>query len=284
MNTRETLNPVSLEKPRSLVKPRSLEIPGWLVSGLTTLSYALGSLGIVVALWLAARATTADLPSPTAALAVFWELVKSPFHSGGPNDQGVGLLLISSLTRVAMGWGLGTIVAIPLGLAMGAIQPVHRLMNPIVQVLRPVSPLAWYPIALVVLKSAPNALVFAIFITSLWPTVLNTAFGVSSVPRDFQNVARVFNFSRDRYVRRVLLPFALPHIVTGMRVSLGIAWMVIVAAEMLSGSVGIGFFAWDSYNALSYERVLSAIALIGLTGLLFDRGFDWLSKRVSYGQ
>jgi nitrate/nitrite transport system permease protein len=182
-----------------------------------------------------------------------------------------------------MGWGLGTLVAIPLGMAMGAIKPIYRLMNPIVQILRPVSPLAWYPIALVVLKSAPNALVFAIFITSLWPTVLNTAFGVSSVPRDFQNVARVFNFSQDRYVRRVLLPFALPHIITGMRVSLGIAWMVIVAAEMLSGSVGIGFFAWDSYNALSYEKVISAIVLIGLTGLLFDRGFDWLSRRVSYG-
>jgi nitrate/nitrite transport system permease protein len=277
MNTQESINPAILKKPQSFA------LPAWLGSGLITLAYAVGSLSIVLALWFAARATTADLPSPTAALLVFWELLKSPFHYGGPNDQGVGLLLFSSLKSVAMGWGLGTLVAIPLGMAMGAIKPMYRLMNPIVQILRPVSPLAWYPIALVVLKSAPNALVFAIFITSLWPTVLNTAFGVSSVPRDFQNVARVFSFSQDRYVRRVLLPFALPHIITGMRVSLGIAWMVIVAAEMLSGSVGIGFFAWDSYNALSYEKVISAIVLIGLTGLLFDRGFDWLSRRVSYG-
>lgn len=126
-------------------------------------------------------------------------------------------------------------------------------------------------------------LVFVIFITSLWPTVINTYFGVAAVPKDFKNVAKVFNFSSDRYVRRVLLPFAMPHIVTGLRVSLGIAWMVIVAAEMLSGASGIGFFAWDSYNALSYEKVISAIALIGLTGLLFDKGFDWLSRKVSYG-
>ena len=278
MNTRQRLD------RRVLEQQNTPGVPAPLAAGLTTLAYAAGSVAVVVALWLAARTGSADLPSPLAALAVFWELLKTPFHYGGPNDQGIGHLLLSSLTRVAMGWGLGTLVAIPLGVAMGAVKPIHRLMNPIVQILRPVSPLAWYPIALVVLKSAPNALVFAIFITSLWPTVLNTAFGVASVPRDFQNVARVFSFSKDRYVRRVLLPFALPHIVTGMRVSLGIAWMVIVAAEMLSGAVGIGFFAWDSYNALSYEKVISAIVLIGLTGLLFDRGFDLLARKVSYGQ
>jgi nitrate/nitrite transport system permease protein len=275
--------PDTRTRTANLERKKTWNTPAWAVSSLIGLAYTVGSLALVLGVWLIVRSRTPDLPSPTATLGVFWELVKSPFHYGGPNDQGIGLLMFSSLTRVAMGWGLGTLIAIPLGIAMGSVKPIYRLMNPIVQVLRPVSPLAWYPIALVVLKSAPNALVFAIFITSLWPTVINTAFGVGAVPKGFRNVAKVFSFSSDRYVRRVLIPFALPHIVTGMRVSLGIAWMVIVAAEMLSGAVGIGFFAWDSYNALSYEKVISAIVLIGLTGLLFDRGFDWLSKKVNYG-
>ena len=268
----------------NLETPKTPAIPAWLRSSLTTLAFTAGSLGIIVGVWMIVRAFVGtDLPSPTATVAVFWELIKNPFHYGGPNDQGVGLLLLSSLQRVGLGWFLGAVVAVPLGILMGSVKFIHRLVNPIVQVLRPVSPLAWYPLALVAIKSAPNALVFVIFITSLWPTVINTYFGVAAVPKDFQNVAKVFNFSSDRYVRRVLLPFALPHIVTGLRVSLGIAWMVIVAAEMLSGASGIGFFAWDSYNALSYEKVISAIALIGLTGLLFDKGFDWLSRKVSYG-
>jgi nitrate/nitrite transport system permease protein len=268
----------------NLETPKTPTLPAWLRSSLTTLAFTVGSLSIIVGIWLIVRAFVGtDLPSPLATVKVFWELVKNPFHNGGPNDQGIGLLLISSLQRVGLGWFLGAIVAVPLGILMGSVKFIHRLVNPIVQVLRPVSPLAWYPLALVAIKSAPNALVFVIFITSLWPTVINTYFGVAAVPKDFQNVAKVFNFSSDRYVRRVLLPFALPYIVTGLRVSLGIAWMVIVAGEMLSGASGIGFFAWDSYNALSYEKVISAIALIGLTGLLFDKGFDWLSRKVSYG-
>lgn len=275
--------PDTRARTANLERARSSTMPEWVRSGLIGLAYSAGSLALVLGVWLIVRSKAPDLPSPLATLNVFWQLVKSPFHYGGPNDQGIGLLMFSSLMRVAMGWGLGTLIAIPLGIAMGSVKPIYRLMNPIVQILRPVSPLAWYPIALVVLKSAPNALVFAIFITSLWPTVINTAFGVGAVPKDFRNVARVFSFSSDRYVRRVLIPFALPHIVTGMRVSLGIAWMVIVAAEMLSGAVGIGFFAWESYNGQSYEKVISAIVLIGLAGLLFDRGFDWISKKVTYG-
>jgi nitrate/nitrite transport system permease protein len=249
----------------------------------TVLAYGVGSLSLMIGLWLAVRAAVgSDLPSPWATAQVFWQLVSSPFHYGGPNDQGVGRLLVSSLLRVGAGWLLGALVAIPLGILMGSIKPVYRVMNPIVQLLRPVSPLAWYPIALVALKSAPNALVFVIFITSLWPTVMNTAFGVANVPRDYQNVSKVFHFSWDRYLRRVLIPFALPHIVTGLRLSLGIAWMVIVAAEMLSGASGIGFFAWDSYNALSYEKVISAIVLIGIIGLLLDKVFEFIANKVTY--
>ncbi len=241
------------------------------------------SVGLVLGFWYIVRYFVgADLPTPQATAVVFWDLVKAPFHNGGPNDQGIGLLLWSSLARVSVGWLLGGLVAIPLGMVMGSVPFMQRLMNPIVQVLRPVSPLAWYPIALVTLKSTPNALVFVIFITSLWSTVLNTAFGVASVPKDYKNVARVFSFTPDRYVRQVLIPFALPHILTGLRLSFGVAWMVIVAAEMLSGASGIGFFVWDSYNALSYEKVISAILVIGITGLLLDKVFEWAQKKVTY--
>ena len=257
----------------------AFKLPAWAVTAL----YAIASLSVILAVWYAVRAVVGtDLPTPQATAVTLWELVKNPFHYGGPNDQGIGRLLFSSLVRVALGWTLGAMVAIPLGVLMGSVPAVQRLMNPIVQVLRPVSPLAWYPIALVTLKVTPNALVFVIFITSLWPTVINTAFGVGSLPKDYKNVARVFSFSPDRYVRQVLLPFALPHILTGLRVSFGIAWMVIVAAEMLSGASGIGFFVWDSYNALSYERVISAIVLIGVTGLLIDALFAVAQKKVTY--
>jgi nitrate/nitrite transport system permease protein len=277
MNQNLSSSPSSQLEPVA-AKP-AFKLPAWVV---TTL-YGVASLSVILAVWYAVRAAVGtDLPTPQATAATLWELVKDPFHYGGPNDQGIGRLLFSSLVRVALGWTLGAMVAIPLGVLMGSVPVVQRLMNPIVQVLRPVSPLAWYPIALVTLKVTPNALVFVIFITSLWPTVINTAFGVGSLPKDYKNVARVFSFSPDRYVRQVLLPFALPHILTGLRVSFGIAWMVIVAAEMLSGASGIGFFVWDSYNALSYEKVISAIVLIGVTGLVIDALFAMAQKKVTY--
>jgi nitrate/nitrite transport system permease protein len=157
-------------------------------------------------------------------------------------------------------------------------------VDPIVQVLRPVSPLAWFPIGLVALQSAPQAAVFVVFITSLWPTVINTAVGVAGVPKTYRDLARVFEFSRGQYLARVLLPYSLPHILTGLRLSMGIAWLVIVAAEMLSGGTGIGFFVWDSWNALSLERVIAAILLIGLVGLLLDRGFGAIARRFQYAE
>jgi nitrate/nitrite transport system permease protein len=165
---------------------------------------------------------------------------------------------------------------------MGASKTAMQAINPVVQLLRPVSPLAWFPIALVTFKSAPNAAIYTIAITALWPTMLNTAFGVASVPQDHRNVARVFKFGRWRYVRQVLAPYSLPSIITGMRISMGIAWMVIVAVEMLAGSTGIGFFVWDSYNAQNTPAICAAILLIGAVGFLLDACFGWLLRRVSY--
>uniref|UniRef100_UPI002ADE9043 nitrate ABC transporter permease n=1 Tax=Tepidiforma sp. TaxID=2682230 RepID=UPI002ADE9043 len=212
----------------------------------------------------------------------FWALVRDPFYDNGPNDKGVGLQLWASLQRVFTGFAVGAAVAVPLGIVLGSSVWARRLVDPIVQLLRPVSPLAWFPIGLVALESAPHAAVFVVFITSLWPTVINTAFGVGSIPRAHKEIARVFRFSRRQYLLRVLLPYALPHIVTGLRLSMGIAWVVIVAAEMLSGGTGIGFFVWDSWNALDLERVMSAILLIGIVGLVLDRGFAFIAARFAY--
>ena len=247
------------------------------------LAYTVAGLGLLLALWqVAALIAGRDLPGPAAGLSVLGKLLSNPLYDKGPNDKGIALQFASSLGRVFTGFGLGSLVAVPLGFLMGASASGRRLLYPIVQILRPVSPLAWFPIGLAAFKSASTATIFVIFITSLWPTLINTAFGVMSLPEDHRNVARVFEFSRWKYVTRVLLPFSLPHVLTGLRLSMGVAWMVIVAAEMLAGGVGIGFFVWDSWNALSLERVTSAILLIGVVGLALDRAFDWLGQRFAY--
>jgi nitrate/nitrite transport system permease protein len=244
--------------------------------------YLLCGFAILLGIWAVVSGVSQGLPGPLATLKVLAQMLADPFYDNGPNDKGIGVQLASSIGRVFAGFALGSAVAIPAGALMGASQMFRRLFNPLAQLLRPVSPLAWFPIGLAVFKHAGDATIFVIFITSLWPTLINTAFGVASLPDDHRNVARAFAFSRWRYLRRVLIPFALPHILTGLRLSLGIAWVVIVAGEMLSGGVGIGFFVWDSWNALSLERVMSAILLIGLIGLLLDRGFDFIARKASY--
>lgn len=244
--------------------------------------YMLCGFAILLGIWAVVSGVSQSLPGPFTTLKTLARMLADPFYDNGPNDKGIGIQLISSIVRVFAGFALGSLVAIPVGMLMGASQTCHKLFNPLVQLLRPVSPLAWFPIGLAVFKHAGEATIFVIFITSLWPTLINTAFGVGSLPDDHRNVARAFAFSRGRYLRRILIPFALPHILTGLRLSLGIAWVVIVAGEMLSGGIGIGYFVWDSWNALSLERVMSAILLIGLIGLLLDRGFDFIARKVSY--
>ncbi|MBX9851701.1 MAG: nitrate ABC transporter permease [Cytophagaceae bacterium] len=245
--------------------------------------YFLLGLGMMLVLWhLLSIPTDGELPGPLQTMTIFFELVLNPFYDLGPNDKGIGNQLLSSLARVGKGFLLGSVIAIPIGMLMGASKLGMNLLNPMVQILRPVSPLAWFPLGLVAFQSAQASTVFVIFITSLWPTLINTAFGVSSIPEDHKNVARAYGFSTFKYVTKVLIPYTLPHIITGLRLSVGIAWMVIVAAEMLSGGVGIGFFVWDSWNALSLERVMSAILIIGLVGFLLDKMFKSLQKRFSY--
>lgn len=252
-----------------------------LAAASTAISLA-GAVLLLAAIWWIASAYSSDLPGPLSTLRVFWALVRDPFYDNGPNDKGIGLQLYASLKRVTFGFVLGSLVAIPLGVLLGSSALARRFVDPVVQVLRPVSPLAWFPIGLAVFRSTGDATIFIIFITSLWPTVLNTSLGVSSIPESHKQVARVFQFSRWTYLTRVVVPFSLPYVLTGLRLSVGIAWLVLVAGEMLSGGSGIGFFVWDSWNALNLERVMSAVLLIGIVGLVLDRGFAWIAERVSY--
>jgi nitrate/nitrite transport system permease protein len=256
----------------------------WIARAAKSLGFTLASFGLLSLIWaMVSAASGAELPGPIATLKVLWHLVSNPFYDNGPNDKGIAIQLGSSLFRVFIGFTFGSVVAVPIGILVGASTFCQRLLNPLVQILKPVSPLAWFPIGLAIFKSAGTATIFVIFITSIWSTVINTAFGVASIPEDHKNVGRAFGFSRGRYLRKILIPYSLPHIITGLRVSLGVAWLVIVAGEMLAGGIGIGFFVWDSWNSLSLERVMSAILLIGTIGLLLDRGFNLLEKRVSYG-
>ncbi len=226
--------------------------------------------------------TENELPGPVATLTVMQEMLSDPFYDYGPNDKGIGLLLVASVGTVLSGFLIGSVVAIPLGILMGASKTFKQILYPLVQLLKPVSPLAWFPIGLVVFKDTGMATIFIVFITSLWSTVINTSFGIGSIPQDHKNVAKAFGFSKWRYLTKILIPFSLPHIITGLRLSIGVAWLVIVAGEMLSGASGIGFFVWDSWNALSLEKVISAILIIGIVGLLFDKLFTFIENKVSY--
>ena len=253
--------------------PLAADIAGQLFAA--ALGFAL--LGL---LWHFIAVKNPDLPGPVKTLPVLFEMLKKPMYDNGPNDKGIGIQVWLSLVRVFTGFGIGSLIAIPVGLVMGACPPIMRVLNPVVQVLRPVSPLAWYPLGLTVLRDSPNAVIFAIVITSLWPTLINTMVAVSGLPDDFKNVARVFRFSPLQYVTKVVLPFALPQILTGLRLSLGIAWVVIVAGEMLAGGTGVGYFVWDSYNAGSIEKVICGILIIGFVGLILDRVLDGITNQV----
>ena len=254
-----------------------------IVSGIVSLFYnVLGFVALLVAWHFISLITKGELPGPLATSVVFWELISDPVYDYGPNDKGIALQLLSSLARVFTGFLLGSLIAIPVGLLMGANRFCRKIFYPIVQILKPVSPLAWFPIGLVAFQSASDATIFIIVITSLWPTLINTAFGVASIPDDHKNVSKAFGFSKWKYLSKVLIPYSLPHIITGLRLSIGVAWLVIVAGEMLSGGMGIGFFVWDSWNSLSLEKVISAILIIGLVGLLLDRGFAYVEKKVTY--
>lgn len=243
---------------------------------------AIALLAIIVLWWIIATFFTTLMPTPWQALVANIDYIVHPFFRRGPGNLGIGWLLLASLRRVLIGFTLGSLVAIPVGFWIGLSPRAMMAINPIVQLFRPVSPVAWLPIALSIFNLANPSAIFVIFITSLWPTLINTALGVSSVPKDYLDVARVLEMPRWRQMIKIIWPASLPYIFTGLRLSLGIAWLVIVAVEMLTGGIGIGFFIWDEWNRLSLSSVFLAVVVIGLTGLVLDYGLSLLQQWITY--
>ena len=224
------------------------------------------------------------LPTPGDVGAEIWGHITNPFYDAGPNDKGVGIQLAYSIFRVLTGFGLAALIAIPLGFLIGMSSLAARAMNPYIQLLKPVSPLAWMPLALYTIKDSEISSIFVIFICSIWPMLINTIFGVASVRKEWLNVARTLEVPSLRTAFQVILPAAAPTILTGMRISVGIAWLVIVAAEMLVGGTGIGYFVWNEWNILSITGVISAIFFIGLVGMVLDLILARAARLVAYAE
>ena len=239
-------------------------------------------MGLLVVAWQIAALNSQGFPTPLSTLESAITLFSDPFYNAGPNDQGIGWNVLASLQRVAVGFGLAAIVGIPAGFLIGRFTFLARMFNPIISLLRPVSPLAWLPIGLLLFQKAEPASSWTIFICSIWPMVINTAEGVKRIPDDYLNVARVLKLSEWTVMRKILFPAVLPAVLTGVRLSIGIAWLVIVAAEMLTGGLGIGFWIWNEWNNLNVENILIAIVIIGVVGLLLEQALMLLARRFSW--
>src|SRR6266852_3363114 len=221
--------------------------------------------------WAASTWISTDLPSPRQTWQESKIYLLQPFEKRGEMDQGIGLLAYYSLVRVAKGFLLGAVIATPLGLLLGLSRTLNRMFDPVIQILRPISPLAWLPLGLVLFRKSEPAAMFAIAVCSMWPTVINGSAGVKAIPQDYWNVAKVLRLSRFTTFTKIVIPATLPYLFTGYRLSLGIAWLVIVASEMLTGTPGVGGFLWQEYNSLIYAHILLAIIMIGLIGFALDR-------------
>ena len=229
-------------------------------------------------------APKAGVPPPSEVIIKAWEQLSNPFYDAGPNDKGIGIQIGYSIYRVLSGYLLAALVAIPFGFLIGMSNLAYRACNPFIQVLRPISPLAWMPLALFVIGDSEASAIFVIFICSIWPMLINTAFGVAGVREDWVNVARTHELGAVKTALTVILPAAAPTIVTGMRISIGIAWLVIVAAEMLVGGTGIGYYVWNEWNNLDLTSVVFSILMIGLVGMLLDAAFGLIQQKVSYSE
>ena len=225
---------------------------------------------------------TSAMPGPLEVGAKLWEHVQRPFYDNGPNDKGVGIQLVYSIARVLTGYFLAVIVAIPVGFLIGMSPLMSRALDPYIQILKPISPLAWMPLALYTIKDSNLSAIFVIFICAIWPMLINTAFGVAAVRKEWLNVARTLEVGTLRRAFTIILPAAAPTILTGMRISIGIAWLVIVAAEMLVGGTGIGYFVWNEWNNLSITNVIAAIFFIGLVGMVLDLILARLARLVTF--
>ncbi len=240
-------------------------------------------LAVLLGAWeLAVQAPGVRVPGPSKLFAHAVQELSHPFYDAGPNDKGIGIQLAYSIGRVLVGYTLAALLAIPIGFVVGMSPMWQRALEPYIQVLKPISPLAWMPLALYVIKDSETSSIFVIFICSVWPMLINTAFGVASVRRDYINVARTHELSRFETATQVILPAAAPTILTGMRISIGISWLVIVAAEMLVGGTGIGYYVWNEWNNLNLASVIFSILMIGLVGMLLDQLLARAQRLVQY--
>lgn len=275
--------PAAVSTPTPVKAPPPARVRGRALPWLRALIAAVSGIGALVAVWWMVADTVDSFPGPIATWHAAVALFADPFYENGPNDMGIGWNVLYSLQRVGIGLGLAALVGIPAGFLVGRFDFMRSASEPVISLLRPVSPLAWLPIGLLVFRDANLAAIWVIFICSIWPMIINTAAGVRAVPQDYLNVARVLALSEWKIVTKILFPAVLPHVLTGVRLAVGTAWLVIVAAEMLTGGIGIGFWVWDEWNNLSVEHILVAILVIGVVGLALEYALLWLAKRFSYG-
>lgn len=272
-STPKKIDTVKFKMPAMMIKPAA--VVRWAFPPL------LGLMLFVFA-WAVLSHFRTELPDPVSTWHSAVALFADPFYNNGPNDQGIGWNILQSLGRVGLGFGLAALVGIPLGFILGRVKFIGDMFAPIISLLRPVSPLAWLPIGLLVFKAAEPASIWVIFISSIWPIILNTSAGVAQVPQDYLNVARVLRLSEWKVFTKILFPSSLPYLLTGIRLSIGVAWLVIVAAEMLTGGVGLGFWVWDEWNNLNVEHIIIAIFVVGIVGLLLEQILIKLANRFSY--
>jgi nitrate/nitrite transport system permease protein len=275
--------PAPTAAPASAPKPVPVaRLPfDWRSLWLKVLPPVLG-IALLIGVWALLTQKGGAFPTPAATFDAAVKLFADPFYRNGPNDQGIGWNILNSLQRVALGFGLAALVGIPLGFIIGRFEFASRMVSPLISLLKPVSPLAWLPIGLLVFQRADPAAIWTIFICSIWPMVVNTAVGVQRVPADYLNVAKVLNLSEWKVITKILLPAVLPYMLTGVRLSVGTAWLVIVAAEMLTGGVGIGFWVWDEWNNLNVQHIIIAIFVIGIVGLALEQFLMAIAKRFSF--
>jgi len=237
---------------------------------------------LLIQMWSGLATIVEDFPTPQDTLSAATDLLSDPFYIESEDDMGIGWQVLYSLKRVFGGFALAVLVGVPVGLLIGMNRYFQYAFDPFIQIFKPVSPLAWLPLLLYIFKDIDLTAITTIFITSIWPIIINTALGVRSVSQDYLNVAKVLQFTTLERIINIILPVSVPYIFTGMRLSLGIAWLVIVAAEMLTGGIGIGFWIWDEYNNLNYQNIIIGIVIVGVVGWILDIIMGYISDFFDY--
>jgi nitrate/nitrite transport system permease protein len=283
MNSTDTIEPIRLVTP-----PAPGSAPVWVKSVargfMTHVLPPLLVIGLLLNIWeLLGSRPGAALPPPSKVVEETWELIVHPFYDNGGNDMGVAWQLLASLQRVAYGYSLAVVAGVSLGVLVGQSTWALRGLDPLFQVLRTVPPLAWLPISLAGFQDGNPSAIFVIFITSIWPIIINTCIGIRNIPEDYRNVARVIRLNGIEYFTKIMLPAAAPFIFSGLRIGVGLSWLAIIAAEMLIGGVGIGFFIWDAWNSSRISDIILALVYVGIIGFLLDRVVAWIGRAVTRG-